>query len=167
MTYESSVGSAGCAEYGVEDGGEVSGNDWGLAAEVAIHIEKNLPVQGGMGAGSANAAAALIGLEKELGVALAEGRAGWRWRRRWGRMCRCFWWVGRFWGRGGGRWWRRCRICLGWFVWWRFRGWGCSTPAAFKAGIRCSLERGTGWGLSLQVRGLKLQAWGLVTCGWG
>ena len=38
----------------------------GVAAEVAIHIEKNLPVQGGMGAGSANAAAALIGLEREL-----------------------------------------------------------------------------------------------------
>ena len=40
----------------------------GVAAEVAIHIEKRLPVQGGMGAGSANAAAALIGLERELGV---------------------------------------------------------------------------------------------------
>ncbi|HEX9200273.1 MAG TPA: 4-(cytidine 5'-diphospho)-2-C-methyl-D-erythritol kinase [Acidobacteriaceae bacterium] len=44
----------------------------GAAAEVAIHIEKELPVQGGMGAGSANAAAALIGLERELGVALPE-----------------------------------------------------------------------------------------------
>ena len=44
----------------------------GVAAEVAIHIEKRLPVQGGMGAGSANAAAALIGLERELGVALPE-----------------------------------------------------------------------------------------------
>ena len=42
----------------------------GVAAEVEIHIEKRLPVQGGMGAGSANAAAALIGLERELGVAL-------------------------------------------------------------------------------------------------
>src|ERR1700760_3753829 len=42
----------------------------GLAAEVGIHIEKRLPVQGGMGAGSANAAAALLGLERELGVAL-------------------------------------------------------------------------------------------------
>jgi len=42
----------------------------GIAAEVEISIEKNLPVQGGMGAGSANAAAALIGLEWELGVAL-------------------------------------------------------------------------------------------------
>ena len=42
----------------------------GVAAEVAIHIEKRLPVQGGMGAGSANAAAALLGLERELWVAL-------------------------------------------------------------------------------------------------
>jgi 4-diphosphocytidyl-2-C-methyl-D-erythritol kinase len=42
----------------------------GVAAEVAIHIEKKLPVQGGMGAGSANAAAALLGLERELGVTL-------------------------------------------------------------------------------------------------
>jgi 4-diphosphocytidyl-2-C-methyl-D-erythritol kinase len=38
----------------------------GIAAEVEIHIQKNLPVQGGLGAGSANAAAALIGLEREL-----------------------------------------------------------------------------------------------------
>ena len=41
-----------------------------VSAEVAIHIEKRLPVQGGMGAGSANAAAALLGLERELEVAL-------------------------------------------------------------------------------------------------
>jgi 4-diphosphocytidyl-2-C-methyl-D-erythritol kinase len=42
----------------------------GVGAEVEIHIEKRLPVQGGLGAGSANAAAALLGLERELGVAL-------------------------------------------------------------------------------------------------
>lgn len=41
-----------------------------ICAEVEVNIQKNLPVQGGMGAGSANAAAALIGLERELGVAL-------------------------------------------------------------------------------------------------
>ena len=35
-------------------------------AEVDIHIEKRLPVQGGLGAGSANAVAALLGLEREL-----------------------------------------------------------------------------------------------------
>jgi 4-diphosphocytidyl-2-C-methyl-D-erythritol kinase len=36
-------------------------------AEVEIHIEKSLPVQGGLGAGSANAVAALVGLENEVG----------------------------------------------------------------------------------------------------
>src|SRR5665213_2221370 len=41
-----------------------------ISAEVHIHIDKRLPVQGGLGAGSANAIAALIGLEKELGMAL-------------------------------------------------------------------------------------------------
>ncbi len=41
-----------------------------LTASVQIHIEKTLPIQGGMGAGSANAAAATLGLERELGVAL-------------------------------------------------------------------------------------------------
>jgi 4-diphosphocytidyl-2-C-methyl-D-erythritol kinase len=37
-----------------------------IQADVTIHIEKKLPVQGGLGAGSANAAAALLGLEREL-----------------------------------------------------------------------------------------------------
>jgi 4-diphosphocytidyl-2-C-methyl-D-erythritol kinase len=37
-----------------------------LRAEVHIHIDKQLPVQGGLGAGSANAVAALIALEHEL-----------------------------------------------------------------------------------------------------
>jgi 4-diphosphocytidyl-2-C-methyl-D-erythritol kinase len=44
----------------------------GVAAEVVIHIEKRLPVQGGLGAGSANAAAALLGLEQELDCQLSE-----------------------------------------------------------------------------------------------
>lgn len=38
----------------------------GITAKVEIHIEKRLPVQGGLGAGSANAVAALVGLETEL-----------------------------------------------------------------------------------------------------
>ena len=38
----------------------------GIHAEVTIQIDKRLPIQGGMGAGSANAASALIGLEREL-----------------------------------------------------------------------------------------------------
>ena len=41
-------------------------------AEVEIHIEKRLPVQGGLGAGSANAVAALVGLEAELGLIPAD-----------------------------------------------------------------------------------------------
>ncbi len=40
----------------------------GAGAAVDIHIEKRLPVQGGLGAGSGNAVAALVGLERELGV---------------------------------------------------------------------------------------------------
>src|SRR6266567_3825373 len=39
----------------------------GISAQVEIHVEKRLPVQGGLGAGSANAVAALVGLEAELG----------------------------------------------------------------------------------------------------
>jgi 4-diphosphocytidyl-2-C-methyl-D-erythritol kinase len=46
-------------------------NRLGIAAEVHIDIDKRLPVQGGLGAGSANAAAALIGLERELGLQLS------------------------------------------------------------------------------------------------
>jgi 4-diphosphocytidyl-2-C-methyl-D-erythritol kinase len=45
---------------------ELALTDLGLRAEVEIHIEKRLPVQGGLGAGSANAVAALVGLEAEL-----------------------------------------------------------------------------------------------------
>jgi len=45
---------------------------WGIPAEVEIHIDKRLPVQGGLGAGSGNAVAALVGLENELGVPSVE-----------------------------------------------------------------------------------------------
>jgi 4-diphosphocytidyl-2-C-methyl-D-erythritol kinase len=38
----------------------------GTTAEVEVHIDKRLPVQGGLGAGSGNAVAALVGLEAEL-----------------------------------------------------------------------------------------------------
>lgn len=43
-----------------------------INATINIRIHKNLPIQGGMGAGSANAAAALIGLERELGLVLPQ-----------------------------------------------------------------------------------------------
>jgi 4-diphosphocytidyl-2-C-methyl-D-erythritol kinase len=39
-----------------------------VSAEVEIYIEKRLPVQGGLGGGSANAVAALVGLELELNL---------------------------------------------------------------------------------------------------
>ena len=50
----------------VEKALAVLGPKMDVALDVAIHIEKWLPVQGGLGAGSANAAAALIALEREL-----------------------------------------------------------------------------------------------------
>jgi 4-diphosphocytidyl-2-C-methyl-D-erythritol kinase len=40
--------------------------DFGTPANVSIYIDKRLPIQGGLGAGSANAIAALVGLETEL-----------------------------------------------------------------------------------------------------
>ncbi len=45
-----------------------------VQADVTVHIQKHLPVQGGLGAGSANAAAALIGLERELGRELPQAQ---------------------------------------------------------------------------------------------
>ncbi len=42
-----------------------------LKARVHVHIEKKLPMQGGLGAGSANAVASLVGLEAELNRRLA------------------------------------------------------------------------------------------------
>jgi 4-diphosphocytidyl-2-C-methyl-D-erythritol kinase len=47
----------------------------GISASVEIHIEKQLPIQGGLGAGSANAVAALVGLEAELGIDFQPGTA--------------------------------------------------------------------------------------------
>ena len=43
----------------------------GVCAKVEVQIQKNLPIQGGMGAGSANAAATLVALERELDLALS------------------------------------------------------------------------------------------------
>ncbi len=44
---------------------------WKQRAKVAITIEKNLPVQGGLGAGSSNAVATMFALERELKEPLA------------------------------------------------------------------------------------------------
>ena len=51
----------------------------GVTAAVKITIHKRLPVQGGLGAGSANAVAALVGLEAELrqaGIDIPSGVSG-------------------------------------------------------------------------------------------
>ncbi|MDR3799136.1 MAG: 4-(cytidine 5'-diphospho)-2-C-methyl-D-erythritol kinase [Terracidiphilus sp.] len=66
--------------------------EMGTEAAVEIHIEKRLPVQGGLGAGSGNAVAALVGLEKELekqGTGIWEQGSeskGADWARRWGEI---------------------------------------------------------------------------------
>ena len=44
-----------------------------ISANVEIHIEKRLPIQGGLGAGSANAVAALVGLEAALPMGSSPG----------------------------------------------------------------------------------------------
>jgi 4-diphosphocytidyl-2-C-methyl-D-erythritol kinase len=48
----------------------------GIPVQIRIDIDKRLPVQGGLGAGSANAAATLIGLEKELSLILSGRLSG-------------------------------------------------------------------------------------------
>jgi 4-diphosphocytidyl-2-C-methyl-D-erythritol kinase len=50
--------------------------EFGVTADVEIHIDKRLPVQGGLGAGSGNAVAALVGLEAELNAGSRERGAG-------------------------------------------------------------------------------------------
>ena len=44
----------------------------GERSKVVITIEKQLPVQGGMGAASSNAVATMLGLERALGISLTE-----------------------------------------------------------------------------------------------
>jgi 4-diphosphocytidyl-2-C-methyl-D-erythritol kinase len=58
---------------------------------VVIDIEKRLPVQGGLGGASANAVAALLGLERVLKKSLWPLRSGCESRRKWDRTCRCSW----------------------------------------------------------------------------
>jgi 4-diphosphocytidyl-2-C-methyl-D-erythritol kinase len=58
-------------------------DECGAKAEVDVHIDKRLPVQGGLGAGSANAVGALVALEVELRLADIPGlnRETWGTRR--------------------------------------------------------------------------------------
>ena len=54
---------------GVVDGTAKAGS---LHSKIIIKIEKHLPVQGGVGASSSNAVAAMLGLERALGIGLAQ-----------------------------------------------------------------------------------------------
>jgi 4-diphosphocytidyl-2-C-methyl-D-erythritol kinase len=65
---------------------ELALQDGGSYAEVEIHIEKRLPIQGGLGAGSANAVAALLGLERELGWNRPRRELGWTAESPWKEM---------------------------------------------------------------------------------
>jgi len=75
---------------------ELALQDGGSYAEVEIHIDKRLPVQGGLGAGSANAVAALIGLERELGWNKQRRDPGWTAQSPWKEMgIGTFYWPSR------------------------------------------------------------------------
>ena len=101
-----------------------------------ITIEKRLPVQGGLGAGSGNAVAALLALERALKKkAVGSGEAANRGARS-GRICRCFWWAGRCWEWGMGRRFIRCRICRLCHAWWRRRRLGFRRPGRLRIGMR-------------------------------
>ena len=62
----------------------------GAKGRVVIEIEKRLPVQGGLGGASANAVAALLGLERALKKTFAGAKSGCGLRRRLDRICRLF-----------------------------------------------------------------------------
>jgi 4-diphosphocytidyl-2-C-methyl-D-erythritol kinase len=75
---------------------ELALQDGGSYAEVEVHIEKRLPIQGGLGAGSANAVAALMGLEKELGWRKPRRDPGWTAESPWKEMgIGTFYWPAR------------------------------------------------------------------------
>ena len=75
---------------------ELALEDGDSYADVEIHIEKRLPVQGGLGAGSANAVAAVLGLEQELGWNLAPVESGWAAQSPWKEMgIGTFYWPSR------------------------------------------------------------------------
>jgi 4-diphosphocytidyl-2-C-methyl-D-erythritol kinase len=75
---------------------ELALQDGGSYADVDIHIAKRLPVQGGLGAGSANAVAALLGLEQELGWNRQRQDPGWTAQNPWKEMgIGTFYWPSR------------------------------------------------------------------------
>ncbi len=89
-------------------------------------------MQGGLGAGSANAVAALIGLEHELGRRLPAARAPAGWLRRSAPMYHCSCWVARWPGSGAGRRSIPFRIAHPYLALSRYPKAGVSTPQAFR-----------------------------------
>ena len=75
--------------------------------KVIIEIEKRLPVQGGMGAASSNAVAAMLGLERALGVSFRR-KTNCASLPKWAAICRCFSSAGPCWGSIAGR---KCMPC--------------------------------------------------------
>ncbi len=104
---------------------------FGIAAEVEIHIQKNLPVQGGLGAGSANAAAALIGLENELNKELSNDKRL-ALAAKVGSDVPLFLSGGRFWGLIGAKRSLLCRTCAETVCLVVAPALGVSTPQAFR-----------------------------------
>jgi 4-diphosphocytidyl-2-C-methyl-D-erythritol kinase len=83
----------------------------GAKGNVRIEIEKRLPVQGGLGAASSNAVAAMVGLERALKRRKdCLGCADCGLRPKLGRICRFFWWAERRSEWGAARRFIRCRF---------------------------------------------------------
>ena len=63
----------------------------GAKARVSIEIEKRLPVQGGLGAASSNAAATLVGVRARAQKEIVQASSGYELLLTSAPICRCFW----------------------------------------------------------------------------
>ena len=102
---------------------------------VTITIEKRLPVQGGLGAGSGNAVATLLALERALKKKLP-GAERLRIAAEVGSDLPLFLVGGTVLGWGVGKRSIRCRICRPCAVWWRRRRLGFRRPRRLRIGMR-------------------------------
>ena len=113
---------------------------------------KRLPVQGGLGAGSGNAVATLLALERALKKKIP-GAEKLRIAARSARICRCFSSGGRFWAWDTGKRFIRCLICRQQFASWPPRRLGFRPPRRLRIGTGRSTtaKRTTGKGTTLVV----------------
>jgi 4-diphosphocytidyl-2-C-methyl-D-erythritol kinase len=102
---------------------------------VTITIDKRLPVQGGLGAGSGNAVAALLALERALKKHLPAAERL-RIAAQVGSDLPCSWWAGRSWGWDTGKRSIPCRICRPSAAWWRRPKLGYRPPRRLRTGMR-------------------------------